>query len=263
MNLDEKVAIVTGGGRGIGRAIALAFAKEGANIVIGDIDLQLAKNVANEIESLGGTVQVIKADITNKEEVGRLVEKTVANFKKIDILVNNAGAFTELMLVEEITDAHLDWTLNITLKGLIWCSQAVGREMIKRKRGKIINVASSIVIRGVPGFAAYSAGKAGVLAFTRVLAMEWAKYNINVNAVSPGMTLTEIAEKLSKGDPEFLKDMVKAIPLRRLNKPEDVASACLFLASPESANITGQEIIIDGGLAALHPGHVAAVCVEG
>lgn len=262
MKLQEKVAIVTGGGQGIGRAIALAFAKEGANIVIGDIDLQLAKNVANELKSLGGTAQAIKADITNKEEVNQLVQKTVDNFKKIDILVNNAGV-TEHMFVEEITDAHFDWIVNTNLKGLILCSQAVGREMIKQKRGKIINIASTTALRGVPGFAVYSASKAGVLAFTRVLAMEWAKYNINVNAVSPGMTLTEIAEKLSKEDPEFLKDRLKAIPLRRLNKPEDVASVFLFLASSESDNITGQEIIIDGGSAALHPGYVSAVCVEG
>lgn len=262
MKLEKKVAIITGGGQGIGRAVALVLAKEGANVVIGDIDLQLAKNVADEIESLGGRAQAIKTDVTKREEVSQLVQKTLDDFKKIDILVNNAG-ISEPMPFEKISNAHFDRIINVNLKGLLLCSQAVGREMIKRKRGRIINIASQIAHRGVPRFAVYSASKAGVLAITRVLAMEWAKYNINVNAVSPSMTLTAIAERLAKESPDFLKGAGTTRPLRRLNKPEEIASAVLFLASPESDAITGQDITVDGGLDALHPSYVSEVCVEG
>ncbi len=261
MKLEKKVAIITGGGQGIGRAVALALAKEGANVVIGDIDLQLAKNVADEIESLGGRAQAIKTDVTKREEVSHLVQKTLDDFKKIDILVNNAG-ISESMPFEKISNAHFDRIINVNLKGLLLCSQAVGREMIKRKRGRIINIASQTAHRGVPRFAVYSASKAGVLAITRVLAMEWAKYNINVNAVSPSMTLTAIAERLAKESPDFLRDAGTTRPLRRLNKPEEIASAVLFLASPESDAITGQDITVDGGLDALHPSYVSEVCVE-
>jgi len=255
MKLEGKVAIVTGAGMGIGRAIALTLAQEGADIVTADIDLELAKKVNEEIKSLGRQAQAIKADVSSSEEVNQLVNKTLDNFKRIDILINNAG-ITELAPAEEMTETLWDKHIDICLKGPFLCSQAVGRQMIKQKRGKIVNIASIAGHVAMPGNAAYGASKGGVLQLTRVLAVEWAKYNINVNAVSPGVTMTAIVENMMKDHPEMVKNYLARIPTRRAAKPEDIANAVLFLVSSESDDVTGQEIIVDGGVCALHPGYV-------
>jgi len=255
MKLEDKVAIVTGAGQGIGRAIALTLAREGADVVVNDVDLELAEKVAGEIKSQGRQAQAIKADVSNSEEVNQLVNKTLDNFKRIDILVNNAG-IDKLIPAIELTEALWDSMININLKGQFLCSQAVGRQMIKQKRGKIINIASIAGHVAQPGQAAYGASKGGVLQLTKVLAIEWAKHNINVNAVSPGATITPMVENIIKEHPDILKNYLGRIPSRKIAKPEDIANAVLFLASPESDDIIGQEIIIDGGICALHPGYV-------
>lgn len=262
MRLKDKVAIVTGSGRGIGRVTALALAAESADILVSDIDLESARNVAEEVKSLGRRAEAVRADVASREEVGQMVKKALDNFGKIDILVNNAGV-SEPMPFFDINDVHFNKIININLRGLILCSQAAGKEMVKQRRGKIINIASQTAHRGVPRFAVYSASKAAVLAITRALAMEWAKYNINVNAVSPGMTLTAIAEQLARGNPDFIKERAKTRPLRRLNRPEEIAAVVVFLASPEADAITGQDITVDGGSDALHPSYISEVCVEG
>lgn len=252
MKLAGKVAIVTGAAQGIGRATALTLAKEGADIVVNDISLELAKKVADEIKSLGRQAQAIKADVSNSAEVSQMVNETLDNFKKIDILVNNAG-IALVAPAEEMTEADWDKQININLKGQFLCSQAVGRQMIKQRKGKIINLASVQGHRSSPGFAAYCASKGGVLQLTGVLAVEWAKYNINVNAVSPGLTDTSGARSSRQ---DSWEKRSKTIPLGKANKPEDIANAVLFLASSESDNITGQAIIVDGGVTALHPRYV-------
>ena len=255
MRLEGQVAIVTGAGQGIGRAIALTLAKEGAAVTVNDIDLERAKKVADEIKSQGGQALPIKADVSNGEEVNTLVQKTLDGFKKIDILVNNVG-ITKVIPAMELTEAQWDSIININLKGQFLCSQAVARHMIKQKRGKIVNIAALSGRVATPGMAAYGASKGGVLQLTRVLAIEWAKYNINVNAVSPGVTITATVENILKQEPDFIKGYLERIPFRRAAKPEDIANAVLFLVSSEADDITGQEITVDGGTSALHPGFV-------
>lgn len=251
MRIEGQVAIVTGAGQGIGRAIALTLTREGAAVVVNDINLESAKKVAEEIKSQEGKAVPIKADVSNKEEVNSLVEQTLDNFKRIDILVNNAGT-AKLTPTIELTEAEWDSTIDVDLKGQFLCSQAVAKHMIKQKRGKIVNIASLAAHIGTPNLVAYSASKGGVIQLTKVLAVEWGKHNITVNAVSPGLTMTELVKAVFKERPDVFEG-VERIPLKRLAMPEDIANAVLFLASPESDYITGQVIIVDGGTTVIHP----------
>ncbi|MBI2831471.1 MAG: 3-oxoacyl-ACP reductase FabG [Chloroflexi bacterium] len=253
MRLDGKVAIVTGAGTGIGRAIAIALAKENTDVVINDIDLPLAESVAQEIKAMGHKALAVKADVSVSKEVNQMVEKTLEAFKRIDILVNNAG-ITKQMAIENETEDGWDKTMDVNLKSVFLCSQAAGKYMIKQRSGKIVNIASITGQRGVPGLVAYAASKGGLLQLTRAWATEWARYNINVNSVSPSLTFTPNQQKRAEAHPDFYKDRVKAIPLRRPLRPEDSAAAVVFLASPEADNITGQDIVVDGGIGAIHPG---------
>ena len=250
MRLEDQVAVVTGAGQGIGRAIALTLAREGAAVVVNDVNLESAKKVAEEIKSRGGKAQPIKADVSNGEEVNTLVEKTLDNFKKIDILVNNAGT-AKLTPTIELTEAEWDSTIVVNLKGQFLCSQAVAKHMIQQKRGKIVNITSLAAHVGTPSLLAYSASKGGVIQLTKVLAVEWGKHNITVNAVSPGLTMTELVKAVFKNRPEFTEG-VERIPLKRLAEPEDIANAVLFLASPEADYVTGQVLAVDGGTLAVH-----------
>ena len=251
MRLEGQVAVVTGAGQGIGRAIALTLAREGAAVVVNDVNFESAKKVADEIKSQGGRAEPVKADVSSGEEVNTLVEKTLDNFKKIDILVNNAGT-AKLTPTIELTEAEWDSTIDVNLKGQFLCSQAVAKHMIPRKRGKIVNIASLAAHIGTPGLVAYSASKGGVIQLTKVLAVEWGKHNITVNAVSPGLTMTELVKAVFKDRPEFTEG-VDRIPLKRLAEPEDIANAVLFLASPEADYVTGQVLAVDGGTLAVHP----------
>ena len=255
MRLEGQVAVVTGAGQGIGRAIALTLAREGAAVVVNDVNFESAKKVADEIKSQGGRAEPVKADISSGEEVNTLVEKTLDNFKKIDLLVNNAG-IGKVIPAMELTEALWDSIIDINLKSQFLCCQAVGRHMIEQRRGKIVNIAALSGRVASSGMAAYGASKAGILQLTRVLAIEWAKYNINVNAVSPGITITAMVENAFKEKPDFIKGYIERIPLKRASKPEDIANAVLFLASSDSDDITGQEITVDGGTSALHPGMI-------
>ena len=247
MKFDNKVAIITGGGRGIGRAYALALAEEGAFIVIADIDLGSAENVAAEVEAIGRRAIAIKTDVTNIEDVDQMVQKTLDTFNKIDILVNNAGT-AQFVPTVELAKADWDRVIDINLTGELLCAQAVGRQMIKQKSGKIINISSTAAHRGLSGLAAYCASKGGIVALTRALAVEWADYNVNVNSVSPGSTVTP----MTVGTGLDVEKEIRRTPLARINKPEDIVGAVLFLASSASDNITGQDIIVDGGITALY-----------
>ena len=251
MRLKKQVAIVTGAGQGIGRAITLTLAREGATVVVNDIDLEKAEKVAEEVSAQGGQALPVQADVSVGDEVNNLVEKTLDSYKRVDILVNNAGVAKMTRLLE-LTEAEWDRTMNINIKGQFLCSKAVIAHMIKQERGKIVNIASLAAHIGAPGLAAYGASKGGVVQLTKALAVELGKYNIMVNAVSPGLTLTDLIKSTVKDRPDFLEGMDR-IPLRRAAEPEDIANVVLFLASSESDYITGQVIIVDGGLMAIHP----------
>jgi len=254
MRLAEKKAVVTGGGQGIGRTIALTLAKEGADIAIYDVNLDTARVVADEIISIGRRALAIKCDVSKREQVSQATKQVLDEFKRIDILVNNAGV-EERTPAEDTTEAALNRIIDVDLKGGFFCSQVIGRQMIKQRQGKIINIASSQAHTPYQQRAAYAASKGGIVALTRALAVDWGPYNINVNAISPGRTETALTVE-DKQAPEVAKERAARIPLQRINKPQDVANAVLFLASSESDNITGQTIIVDGGSTALHSAYL-------
>jgi len=244
MRLKDKVALITGGARGIGRSIALAFAQEGADIVVADVNMEEAKKTALDIEQLGRRSLALEMDVTDYTKVEGVVNKILDKFTKVDILVNNAGITKDNLLLR-MSQAEWDAVLNVNLKGTFNCIKAVSRPMIKQRSGKIINIASVIGIIGNPGQANYSASKAGIIALTKTAAKELASRNINVNAIAPGFIQTEMTARLSE---ELKQKMKEAIPLNKFGSPEDVAAACVFLASEDSRYITGQTIVVDGGM---------------
>jgi len=251
MKLEGQVAIVTGAGRGIGAAIAKTLAKEGAAVAVNDIDLERASKVAEEIKAQGEKALPIKADVSKRDEVNNLVKKTLASFQRVDILVNNAG-IAKLTPSLDLDEEEWDSTIDTNLKGQFLCSQAVAKHMVEQKRGKIINITSLAAHTGTPGLLAYSASKGGVVQLTKVLAVEWGKHNITVNAVSPGFTITELVKTVFQERPDVFQG-VERIPLGRPAMPEDIANTVLFLASPESDYVSGQLIAVDGGTLCVHP----------
>ena len=248
--LPGKVAIVTGGRRGIGKAIALALAEAGADIAVCDRVIEDGELgvVAEEAQRLGRRSLAVQADITQKADVDSLVERVVAEFGAIDILVNNAAMNIRAPLLELREDGW-DRVIDTDLKGYYLCSQAVGKQMVSRKRGNIINIASTAAIKAAPEMGAYCIAKAGVVMLTKILAVELAQYNIRVNAVAPSMVKTKFSQPLWD-DPETLKEIESGIPLGRLAETGDIIGSVLFLASDASSYITGHTIIVDGGLSA-------------
>ena len=244
MRLEGKVALVTGGGRGIGREIAMTLAKEGADIVIWDVNPADAQNTCAEIGSLGRKTLAEQVDVTNFDAVDAAVNKILDKYGKLDILVNNAGITKDNLLLR-MSQQEWDAVLSVNLKGTFNCTKAVFRAMSKQRSGRIINIASIIGIIGNYGQANYAASKAGIIALTKTSARELAARNVTVNAIAPGFIQTEMTAKL----PEDVKaQMMKAIPMAKLGAPKDVANACLFLASNEADYITGQTIVVDGGM---------------
>lgn len=246
MKLKGKVAIVTGSGRGIGKEIALALAREGANVVITSRTQEEIEKVVKEIKALKVKVLGVRTDVSNFKEMGQLVEKTIKEFGRVDILVNNAGIF-ESSPLSQMTEEQWNRMMAVDLKGVFNCTRAVINQMIKQKYGKIINISSIAgTALGFPGSTHYSAAKAGIIGFTQTLAMEVAQYGINVNSIAPGiietnMTIGALGEK-------GLKEFAKEIPLGRTGKPEDISNLLVFLVSDDASYITGQVITVDGGL---------------
>lgn len=245
MQLKGKTAVVTGGSRGIGKAIALQLAAKGANVVVNyTSSREAALAVVDEIEAMGVSGKAVKADVSKGEEVENLVNEVLNTFGSIDILVNNAGIARDNLIIR-MTEQEFDEVINTNLKGAFICTKSIARVMIKQKSGKIINVSSVVGIIGNAGQSNYAAAKAGLIGFTKSMAKELAKRGINVNAVAPGFIETDMTLKL----PEKVKEeFQKNIPLMRAGKPEDIAKVVLFLASEYSDYITGQVIHIDGGM---------------
>lgn len=243
--LERKVALVTGAAKGIGRAIALVLSKEGYTVVINYVSSsEKAYELKAEIEALGGSALVIKGDVSVQSEAEEVVNTTMKELGKIDVLVNNAG-ITRDNLIIRMSEEDFDKVLQVNLKGTFIMAKLVGKEMIKKRCGKIINISSVVGITGNAGQTNYAASKAGVIGLTKSLAKELASRGINVNAVAPGFIETDMTEKL----PEKARlELTSSIPLKRLGKPEDVASVVAFLASNASDYITGQVLKVDGGM---------------
>jgi 3-oxoacyl-[acyl-carrier protein] reductase len=242
--LDGKVALVTGGAQGIGRAIGLALAREGAQVAISDINLEKAQETCREIEALGRKALAVGGSVADAKAAEAMVEKTVEAFGGLDILVNNAGITRDGILLR-MKEEDWDLVLDVNLKGAFHCAKASLRSLIKRGRGKIINIASVTGQMGNAGQANYAASKAGLIGLTKSVAREYASRNIQVNAVAPGFIDTAMSQAIPQKEREML---IKAIPMERLGTPEDIAEAVLFLASPASDYITGQVLNVNGGM---------------
>jgi NAD(P)-dependent dehydrogenase (short-subunit alcohol dehydrogenase family) len=247
-NLDGKVALVTGARRGIGRGIALALAEAGAKVVVTDIDEKECEAVVKEIEKLGSEGLAKKLDVTNKKEVEEAIKAAVDKFGKLDILVNNAGICPFKPFLE-LTEEDWDKVLDINLKGYFLCAQAAAKEMAKQKWGRIINIASVAMGQtgiGFPNLVHYVASKGGVAGMTEAMALELAPYGINVNAISPGVIETKMAEPVIS-DPAAREGILKRVPKGRVGQPKDIASAVVYLASEEADYVTGAILVVDGG----------------
>jgi len=244
MDLVDKVAIITGAGRGIGKAIAIALAREGASVIINDVDIQTAEKVTKEIKSLGWKALAIQVDVSDSKEVNQMVQSVIKKFKRVDILVNNA-AIIKRGLIEDLKEEDWDRVIDVNLKGAFNCMKAVAGIMKKQRYGKIVNISS---IAGKVGDLAsapcYGASKAGMICLAKSLARELAPYNINVNVVAPHAIKTDMSKEWSE---EKRRSIIADIPLGRMGEPEDIAEAVVFLVSDKAKFITGEVLDVNGG----------------
>ncbi len=245
MDLRNKIAIITGSARGIGRSIALEFAKQGAKVVVSDVDIDNCEITCDDIKDMGFDALSIECDVTKKREVTKLVKKTLKKYQKIDILVNAASDETVKPFFE-LTEKEWEKIIDINLKGVFLTTQEVGKVMAEQKKGKIINISS---IAGEVGFTYTSslcASKAGVINLTRELALELSEHKINVNSIVSGVLPTKITKNILE-DEKSTKDLIENTPLKKIGKPEDIAKAAVFLASERSNYVTGHNLVVDGG----------------
>jgi NAD(P)-dependent dehydrogenase (short-subunit alcohol dehydrogenase family) len=251
MRLKERVALITGGGSGIGRATALRFAAEGARIVVSDLDEAGVNETARLVAETGGEAVAVVGNVSVRADAQKMVDAATASFGRLDILINNAGINRDALAVrvkdgdvKMMSDEQWDSVIAVNLKGAFLCAQAASVPMIGQKHGRIVNT-SSIGALGNIGQANYSASKAGVIGLTKTLALEWARFNITVNCVAPGATKT----RMTAGIPEnLLAGLLEKIPFRRLAEPEEIAAAHVFFAGDDAAYITGQVLFVDGGI---------------
>ncbi|MFT9599202.1 3-oxoacyl-[acyl-carrier-protein] reductase [Mesobacillus sp.] len=245
MRLEGKVALVTGASRGIGREIAFELAREGASVAVNYAGSESkALEVVEEIKAMGRDAFAIQADVSNSESVTDMTKETIERFGKIDILVNNAG-ITKDNLLMRMKESEWDDVININLKGVFLCTKAVTRQMMKQRSGRIINISSIVGVSGNPGQANYVAAKSGVIGLTKTSAKELSSRGITVNAVAPGFITTDMTDKLNE---DVKTEMLKQIPLARFGEPKDIARTVIFLASEDSAYMTGQTLHVDGGM---------------
>jgi 3-oxoacyl-[acyl-carrier protein] reductase len=244
MELKGKVALVTGGAQGIGKAVALMLARHGADVIVADVNLQKATETAKDVEATGRAAMAVNVDVTRLSDVEQMVESAIRQFGKIDILINNAGIARDKLILR-MSEEDWDAVLDVNLKGTFHCTKAVIKHMSKQRSGKIVNIASVVGEMGNAGQANYSASKAGVIGLTKTIAREFAQRGINVNAIAPGFIQTPMTEALPGKAKEELQRM---IPMERLGQPEDVAQAVLFLVSEASSYVTGQVLNVNGGI---------------
>lgn len=244
MELLGKVALVTGGGQGIGRAVVLTLARNGADVAISDINAETAETTAKEIRGIGRRALVIEADVSQFEDGERMIRETVETLGRIDILINNAG-ITRDKLMLRMSEEDWDMVLNVNLKGAFNCTRSAVRYMARQKGGRIVNIASVVGLMGNAGQANYAASKAGLIGFTKTVGREFASRGITVNAVAPGYIDTPMTQALPEKAKEELR---RLIPMDRLGTPGDVANAVLFFVSSASDYVTGQVLQVNGGL---------------
>ena len=244
-DLEGQVAIVTGSAQGLGQAMAVGLARYGCDVVIADIKVKKAQNVADTIRKLGRKSIAYTINVTKLDQISQMVNEVIKEFHKIDILVNSAGTVIRKP-IEDVTEKDWDYIMDLNLKATFFCCQIVGKQMIKQKRGKIINIASVSSMRAHPLRSTYAASKAGVAHVSRSIANEWAKYNINVNCISPTVfkTLLNVRFRNTK---EKYNQLINDIPMRRLGQPEDLVGAVVYLASHASDFVTGHNLFVDGG----------------
>ncbi|NIQ00261.1 MAG: 3-oxoacyl-[acyl-carrier-protein] reductase [Nitrospinaceae bacterium] len=244
MELKDKIALVTGGAQGIGKIVGEDLARQGAHVILGDVNLEGAEKSADEIKSNGGSASAVKLNVTDSEEVQKVFDSISKEFKLVDILVNNAGITRDGLLMR-MKEADWDAVLAINLKGAFICSQQAVKQMMKQKSGSIVNIASIVGLMGNPGQANYSASKAGLIGLTKTTAREVASRNIRVNAIAPGFIDTAMTQVLE----DKVRDrLIEQIPLARLGLPEDIAHCISFLVSDRASYITGQVISVNGGM---------------
>jgi len=244
MELQNKVALITGGAQGIGKTISEELVQNGAHVVLGDVNLEGAQATAEAINNNGGSASAVKIDVSNPAEVKQVFDSILKDKKPIDIMINNAGITRDGLMVR-MKEADWDRVLNINLKGTFLCSQQAAKQMMKQKSGAIVNIASIVGVMGNFGQANYSASKAGVIGLTKTLAREVASRGIRVNAVAPGFIDTEMTRVL---DESVRQSLIEQIPMAKLGLPEDVARCVAFLVSDRSSYITGQVINVNGGM---------------
>jgi len=244
MDLKGKVAFITGGAQGIGKEIAVTCARQGANIIIGDINQSTLESTVSELRQLRVEAEGYMLDVSNLASCEEMVKKAIDKFGRIDILVNNAGITRDNLLLR-MSEEDFDKVIRINLKGTFNCTKVVSRVMMKQRYGRIINIASVIGIIGNAGQVNYAASKAGIIGVTKSVAKELASRNVTVNAIAPGFIKTEMTDILPEG---VKAKMLEAVPLKRPGTPTDVANATLFLASDYASYITGQVLVVDGGM---------------
>ncbi|MFH1350350.1 MAG: 3-oxoacyl-ACP reductase family protein [Pseudomonadota bacterium] len=245
INLEGKVAVVTGAGRGIGKAVAIALAEAGADVALAARTASQLEECAKEIRRRGRRALPLQTDVTRKEEVGRLMKATVEELGGLHILVNNAAIMAPGPLLE-MTEEEWERVMTVNLKAIFLCTQAAGRYMVEQRYGKIINMASTGGVIAGPRNASYHASKAAIIHFTKAAAIEWIRYNINVNAIGPGTVDTELVDRFIQSGTR--ETMLKAIPIRRFAEPKEIANLVIFLASDLSSYMVGEHVIVDGGL---------------
>ncbi len=244
LDFKGKVVLVTGSGRGIGKVIALSFAKLGAKLALCDVNEETLKETVSEIESIGSEAVYSLANVVSGKEVEEMVDKVIDKWGQVDVLINNAGITRDGLLLR-MKEEDWDAVLSVNLKGTFNVTKSALKYMMKKRSGRIVNIASVIGVMGNAGQANYAASKGGVIAFTKSVAKESASRGITANAIAPGFIKTKMTEVLSD---DVKEELTQLIPLKRLGEPRDVANACVFLASDMASYITGQVILVDGGM---------------